>query len=74
MINHLEKIRHQLFECDTWDITGSIYIHFYFNIVTKWEVVGLLFLSTETKTNIEKGLEYVYKCHKLIVFVCVLVG
>ena len=63
MRDHLERIQPTVFECDTMfgsSLKGyKLYIPVYFsNITAKWEVGGLLFLSTETKDNLEKGLNF----------------
>ena len=52
-----------VFECDTTFGTQAegykLYIPvFHSNFTNKWEVAGLLFLSTETKEKVEKGLKF----------------
>ena len=63
MRDHLQRIKPHVFQCDTTFGTSSegykLFIPVYYsNITAKWEIVGLLFLSTETKKNIEVGLQY----------------
>ena len=63
MREHLQRIQPTVFQCDTTFGTSvegyKLYIPVYHsNITARWEVSGLLFLSTETKKNIEAGLNY----------------
>ena len=63
MKNMLAKCRPLVFECDTTFNTQSegykLFIPtFHSNITDKWEIGGLLLLSTETKEKVEVGLEF----------------
>ena len=63
MKKQLIKIKPQVFECDTTFGTQAegykLYVPvFHSNITNRWEVAGLLFLSTETKEKVEHGLKF----------------
>ena len=63
MKNMLAKCRPLVFECDTTFNTQSegykLFIPtFHSNITDKWEIGGLLLLSTETKEKVEVGLDF----------------
>ena len=80
MRQHLDRIKPFMFQCDTTfgtSIEGyKLYIPVYYsNITARWEISGLLFMSTETKKNIETGLNYFKEslpyaidCAKMIFF------
>ena len=63
MKNMLARCKPQVFECDTTFGTQSegykLFIPlFHSNFSAKWEVGGLLFLSTETKEKVEVGIDF----------------
>ena len=63
MRSQLASSSPRLFECDTTfgtQLEGyKLYIPLYYsNFTGKWEVSGLLFLSTETKEKVESGLQF----------------
>ena len=63
MKSMLAKCKPQVFECDTTfgtQVEGyKLFIPlFHSNFTDKWEVGGLLFLSTETKEKVEVGIEF----------------
>ena len=63
MKSMLSRCKPLVFECDTTFGTQSegykLFIPlFHSNISSKWEVGGLLFLSTETKEKVEIGIEF----------------
>ena len=59
----LVQTKPHVFECDTTFETQAesykLYKPiFHSNFTNKWEVAGLLFLSTETKEKVEEGLKF----------------
>ena len=63
MLDHLIKCEPLVFQCDTTFGTSTegykLYVPVYYsNITAKWEIAALLFMSTETKKNIETGINY----------------
>ena len=63
MKNQLSRTKPQVFECDTTFGTQAegykLYIPvFHSKFSDKWEVAGLLFLSTETKEKVEDGIKF----------------
>ena len=63
MRSHLTKCKPQVFECDTTfgtQVEGyKLYIPlFHSNHTDKWEVAGILFLSTETKEKVHAGVKF----------------
>ena len=75
----LKRCSPLLFECDTTfgtQVEGyKLYIPVFFsNFTGRWEVSGLLFLSTETREKVEAGLEFFRQslpysiCGKRIIF------
>ena len=67
MRSHLTKCKPQVFECDTTfviQVEGcKLYIPlFHSNHTDKWEVAGILFLSTETKEKVHAGVKFFKAC------------
>ena len=63
MRSQLEKCKPQVFECDTTfgtQVEGyKLYIPtFHSNHTDKWEVAGIMFLSTETKEKVHEGVKF----------------
>ena len=63
MKNQLSRSAPRLFECDTTfgtQVEGyKLYIPlFYSNFTGKWEVSGLLFLTTETREKVDEGIRF----------------
>ena len=63
MKDMLSRCKPLVFECDTTFGTQSegykLFIPlFHSNISSKWEIAGLLFLSTEVKEKVEAGIEF----------------